>query len=127
MSAPVFPVQNVSAVFSDDFQFIVDPSLKTKNVIVLFYRDGCGYCQMYHPHYEQAAKQDPNTVYLKVDTSNPEVQQKLASAYIKVIGVPTIASYHKGKFFSYLEGERTADSTIQYTMGIGRAPRFVRQ
>lgn len=128
MEGKVQKVTDASQVFSDDFQFTTAP-FKSKKLIVLFYRDGCGWCERYKPDFVAASLQDPdpNVVYLKVDVTQPDVQSKLSNAYIRIEGVPTIASYHDGRFFSYLEGPRTVDSTIQYTMGIGRAPRFVKQ
>lgn len=96
--------------------------LDKMNVVALFYRDGCPHCDHYKPTFAKAAAQEPNTLFLLVNTAEePYVMELLnkRNAPFSIRGVPTIVSFNKGKFFSKFGGDRTVENTVQYARTIG--------
>lgn len=62
-------------------------------VVVDFYADWCGPCQMLAPVIEELASERSNTKFIKV---NVDEQQDLAKQY-GVMSIPTIIVFKNGK------------------------------
>lgn len=85
------------------------PVGKPAHNVVLFYRDGCGFCEMFKPEWAKVEKVLKDKAK-KINTADPKNAQ-LASQY-KVSGVPTIVLLDQsGGYETYL-GSRDADSII---------------
>ena len=118
---------------------LVEPNLKGKKVIILFYRDTCPHCVDFKPNYKQAASIDTSgVVYAAVDTGNDNHSEFMNKVYddpavpFIMEGVPTVVSYNNGKFYSmYGPGDnepafRSTEGVMHYGSGIGTAPITMR-
>ena len=126
-------LQNTYPLTSADF----DTNMNVKpsaNIVVLFFRDGCGHCTHFKPVYMEFAKQvnegllGPNFKVASVNTGRQqELMQRLNSGNeYNVNGVPMVVSYSGNKYFStYEPGNngshpyRSVEDLIDYTKGIG--------
>ena len=115
----------------NDAQYIT-PSFNLKepfshgNAVMLFYRDGCPHCDHFKPDFMRAALQDDQNLYIMVNTAqSPDIMRLLdrQNAPFRVRGVPTMVSFNRGKYFSKFGGDRTAQNTLLYAQGIGKAKR----
>lgn len=62
-------------------------------VVVDFWASWCGPCQMYGPEFEKASIENPEVIFLKVNTeSDPQISQKLG-----IRGIPATLVYKNGK------------------------------
>jgi thiol-disulfide isomerase/thioredoxin len=104
-----------------------DYTIKVPNkVVIMFFRDGCPHCEHLKPDYSQVANSNkPNDItFAYVNTSKqPELMKFIAgpNSPYDIEGVPTIVSYHNGRFFSKFGGGRTAENLMKYAAGIGSA------
>jgi dual specificity protein phosphatase 1B len=130
------PAQEANIIYltNDDF----DPQGNLVNFagingVVLFFSHGCGHCRKMMPEYEKLASaltQNPTTRALAVDTGkHRDLMTRLNPAAFgyAIRGVPAVVGYNKGKFYSeYADDDpsafRTAQSLLQYAMGIGTSP-----
>lgn len=60
--------------------------------IVDFWAEWCGPCRMFAPVFEQAAAENPDMVFAKVDT---EAEQQLAGA-LRIMSIPTLMIFRDG-------------------------------
>jgi thioredoxin 2 len=81
----------VSEATTSDFEKIIRTS--DLPVIVDFWASWCGPCKMYGPQFEEASKQNPNAVFLKVDT---EAEQML-SQRLGIRGIPCTIIFKNGQ------------------------------
>lgn len=102
------------------------------NGVIWFFSHGCGHCMHMKGEYEKFAQllsNSPNIRAFAVDTAKHRdlmmrVKPEIFGYMIR--GVPTIVGYAGGKFFSEYEDDdrskfRTAESLLQYAMGLGSA------
>ena len=61
-------------------------------VLVDFWADGCGPCQMFAPIYEQASETHGDVTFGKVDT---EAEQQLAAQF-GIRSIPTLMAFREG-------------------------------
>lgn len=90
--------------------------------IILVYSNGCGHCTQYKPRFSQFKL--PNVNFKILDINSPNISEAISSSKSPFHSkfVPTIVSYHNGKFFSKFGGDRNNFQNIQeYASGIGRA------
>lgn len=81
----------VSDVSTSDFERILKAS--DKPVIVDFWANWCGPCQIYGPEFEKASKESPEAVFLKVNTeSEPALSNRLG-----IRGIPCTIIFKDGK------------------------------
>ena len=79
----------------------------TGNWIILYYSDGCGYCQMFKPTWETFKNQN---THKKLNIAEiPLESLKLLNDKHHVMGFPTIKMFNNGVSKSTFEGERTLD------------------
>lgn len=79
----------------EDFQELI----KEKRVLVDFYADWCGPCQMLMPIIEQLDKEE-NILVVKVDVDQfGEVAQQL-----RIMAVPTLLYFQEGKLIKRQSG-----------------------
>lgn len=105
-AAPAEPIQLGS---TDEFDEVVD---SYDVVLVDFYADWCGPCQMMEPAIEALAEQSDAAV-LKVDVDQ---FQALAGEY-QVQGIPTMLVFADGEIAERMVGAQTGDSLAQTVAG----------
>lgn len=81
----------VSEATTTDFEKIIRAS--DLPVIVDFWASWCGPCKMYGPQFEEASKQNPHAVFLKVNT---EAEQML-SQRLGIRGIPCTIIFKNGQ------------------------------
>lgn len=96
-------------------------SLTKGNVVIMLYRDGCGYCTQFKPIFAQAAQLDKSAKYFIVSTDNEWLQKQFANpkSAFRVQGVPTVVGYRNQKLYSKFGAKRTVENVIRYARGIG--------
>ncbi|MEZ5144435.1 MAG: thioredoxin [Acidimicrobiales bacterium] len=72
----------------DNFEEIVTGN---EMVFVDFWAEWCGPCRMFGPVFEQAATDNPDIVFAKVDT---EAQPELAGAF-GIMSIPTLMAFRE--------------------------------
>jgi thioredoxin 1 len=60
--------------------------------LVDFWAEWCGPCKMFGPIFEQAAEENPDVTFAKVDT---EAEQQLAGA-LRIMSIPTLMIFRDG-------------------------------
>ncbi len=134
--------QLTNADFNTNFELKPSTGLANKKVAIFFHLPGCPACVATKPNWKQAVKIGrtalPDVVFAEVNAGEPEgrallirLNDKASTAQYRVQGVPSIVSYHKGKYFStYGPSEvneanpyeyRTVADILQYSSGIGTA------
>ena len=107
--------------------FNPDHTIKVpKKVVIMFFRDGCPHCETLKPTFAQVASsnRDPNVTFGYVNTAkSPELMKQISdkSSPYDVEGVPTIVSYHNGRFFSKFGGDRSLANIQNYSSTVGTA------
>ena len=104
--------------------FTLKEPLRSQNTVILFYSDNCPHCVHFKPEYMQAAADD-SAVYCAVNVDkNQQLMQALdgKNSPFDVSGVPTIVSFHGGKFYSKFGGKRNSQNVQNYARTIGTAP-----
>ncbi len=97
---------------------IKDPKVINKNikgktpVIVLYYMNGCGHCEMLRPTWNECANklcEMPNIIVAEVESAN--LKDVATGTYIE--GFPTIVAY-KGKEIKHFGGQRTYEGIMDF-------------
>ncbi len=81
----------VTQASTTDFERIMTKS--EKPVVVDFWASWCGPCKMYGPEFEKASRENPDTVFLKINT---ETEQMLAAKF-GIRGIPCTILFQNGK------------------------------
>ncbi|WP_418286016.1 thioredoxin [Halorubrum sp. DTA46] len=105
-SVPTEPIQLTDAADFDDL--VADHAV----VLVDFYADWCGPCQMMEPTIESIAAETDAAV-VKVDV---DVHQALASQY-GVQGIPTLLVFANGELAERMVGAQTEQALTQTVAG----------
>ena len=84
---------------SDDFESEVLQE-KEKIVVVDFYADWCGPCQMMAPVFEELSQEMDNVKFVKI---NVDENSKLASQY-SVFSIPTFLIFKEGEVIGQMVG-----------------------
>ena len=85
-----------------------DEFIKEGKVVVDFFADWCGPCQMMKPIFEEASVELKEVKFGKVDT---EAQQELTQKY-QVMSLPTFVLFKDGKKVGMFVGGRDKGSLI---------------
>jgi len=79
----------VEIINSDNF----DDFVKEGNIIIDFYADWCGPCQMMKPHFEKASDSIEDVKFGKVDVDkNQEIAQRF-----QIMSIPTTILFKNGE------------------------------
>jgi thioredoxin 1 len=81
MSTTTLTMENFESTVTGDGITLVD-----------FWAEWCGPCKMFAPIFEQAATENPDMTFAKVDT---EVEQQLAGA-LRIMSIPTLMIFRDG-------------------------------
>lgn len=79
-------------------------------VVVDFYADWCGPCQMMGPVIEELAEQYQGTV--KIGKLNTDENQELAGKY-KIMSIPSILFFKNGEVVEFLNGVTSKEEMEQ--------------
>lgn len=85
--------------------------MKDGNIIVLYYANWCGYCQMMKPEWDKF-KSQCNSKYNVAEVESEYLDQ--TGFNDEVEGFPTIKYYDAKRNMIKFEGDRTADSFLKF-------------
>ncbi|MBR5234167.1 MAG: thioredoxin [Clostridia bacterium] len=94
----------------DNFKQIISSD---KKVLVDFYADWCGPCQMVSPFVEQIANEHPEYVIAKV---NVDEEPELAAQY-DVRGIPLLMVFENGEVKKQAAGARPKQAILDLIEG----------
>jgi len=106
-SSPTEPIQLTA---TDEFAAVVD---RYDVLLVDFYADWCGPCQMMEPTLEAVAA-ETDVAVLKVDV---DAFQSLAAEY-GVQGIPTLLVFAGGELAEQLVGAQTKETLLKAIDGV---------
>ena len=89
---------------------------QNKTKIILYYSDGCGWCQKFMPEwtrFEQIAKQKLNSLNLQVIKISCDKNQNTCQIE-NIQGYPTVILYKNNKKITEFSDERTAEKLIEF-------------
>ncbi len=98
-------IKMVEQLTKDNF----DEFIKEGKVIVDFYADWCGPCQMMKPIFEEASKEMTDVKFGKVNT---EEQQELAGKF-QIMSIPSFVLFKDGKKVGNFMGGRDKEALKQ--------------
>lgn len=98
----------VSDVNTLNFRKIL--GLAESPVIVDFWASWCGPCRSYAPEYQKASIQNPNTVFVKINT---ELEQELSAEY-NIRGIPCTILFKNGKEVKRQSGAMNSEQVKQF-------------
>jgi thioredoxin 2 len=93
----------VASVNTNNFRKII--SMSKGKVIIDFWASWCGPCKMYGPEFEKASIQNPQTVFLKINT---EEEQQLAGE-LGIRGIPCTIIFQDGTEIKRQSGAMSAE------------------
>ena len=129
-------MSNIVKLSSKDFDSQGNlTSHKNHNMVVLFYADYCPACRSFKPTFLEVAQQmknNKNVMFAMVHTpDNRDLMSRMDNFPFEVMYIPTLVSYHNGKFFSTYDYDqndpkdratyRTKPDLMEYVNGIGTA------
>lgn len=69
------------------------PAIDSEGITLIdFWAEWCGPCKMFGPIFEQAAEENPDITFAKVDT---EAEQDLAGS-LRIMSIPTLMIFRDG-------------------------------
>lgn len=81
----------VSEVNSQDFKRLLTKT--DKKIIIDFWASWCGPCRSYAPEFEKASTENPDAIFVKINTEN---EQSLAME-LGIRSIPTTLVFQNGK------------------------------
>ena len=97
----------VIVLTKDNFQTAVMQS--KKKVLIDFYADWCGPCQMVSPLVDEIAEERTDVTVCKV---NVDEQRELAQAF-GIASIPTLAVVSDGKLVNHAVGARSKEAILE--------------
>jgi len=104
------PTEPIQLTATDEFAAVVD---RYDVLLVDFYADWCGPCQMMEPTLEAVAA-ETNVAVLKIDV---DAFQSLAAEY-GVQGIPTLLVFAGGELAEQLVGAQTKETLLKAIDGV---------
>ena len=86
---------------------------KPKTKVLLFYRDGCGWCERLKPEWHRFGKMHSKSTDVEIRAINSEENVEMANEY-GVSGVPHIVKVCNGVITVY-QGDRSAESLYKFS------------
>lgn len=103
----------VTVLNSRDFAETINSEInKSKGVIVDFYADWCGPCQMVGPILEEIAEENIDSI--SVYKVNVDESQDIAAQF-SVSSIPTLISFRDGEVYKSNVGSLPKDAIIDLT------------
>lgn len=84
--------------------------IKKGRVLIDFFADWCGPCQMLTPVLEELAAQYPNVMFYQVDC---DVEKELCKQY-KIISIPVLLFFIDGKLIKEINGFQSKTSLERF-------------
>lgn len=86
---------------------------KSKTIMFLFYRNGCGWCEKIKPEWQRFEKMHRGSTDVEIRSINSEENAQMANEY-GVTGVPHIVKECNGVRTVY-QGDRSAESLYKFS------------